>query len=894
MKNLKLLFSSIGCVTWLTVLLAFAPFRVWAQSDNAVSNPGPVDNRTVPGAPTSIVAEAGVEQAVVSFLAPSDDGGASITGYVVTASPGGATASGTSSPITVSGLAPGAYTFTVTASNALGVGPTSIASGQVAVVVTAATHSELSNTGPVDNRTVPGAPTAVVAAAGVEQAVVSFVAPSDDGGAAITGYVVTASPGGATASGTSSPITISGLAPGPYTFTVTASNALGVGPASSASGQVATVVAAATHSELSNTGPVDNRTVPGAPTGVVAVAGVEQAVVSFLAPPDDGGAPITGYVVTASPGGATASGTSSPITITGLAPGHYTFTVTASNPLGFGPTSSASGQVAAVVTAATHSELSNTGPVDNRTVPGAPTGVVALAGIGQAVVSFLAPSDDGGASISGYVVTASPGGATVSGTSSPITVSGLGPGAYTFTVTASNALGFGPASSASDFVVPIDPPTAHHISGEVRYYDGTSRVPGVQMSIAGAQSLNTTTGGDGAFVFDLNAGADYSLIPSKLTEVPQAQGITTLDILLIRRHILGFTALDSPYKLLAADVNNSGSITSLDIALIRRVILGLVPTLPKGAWQFVPSDLVFPDPHAPWAADPARRYAALATARAAQDFIGIRVGDVNNSWTPPVTSGSQSLREHSALLTPRLTDSGNGDKRVHLELPSVRVGAGGTVEVPVRMANFKRVTSFQFTLGWNPRLLRFQGIEPEALVGFDESNVNTVNSDQGRLICSWDDPAGTGQTLVDGSVVLRLKFAAVAARPAVSAVRFLSLPTVPEVTVDSAVSNLSMGEGAVWIGTDPEAVALLSPSLQGGSGEGRQSSSISLSFQTLLGVSYALEVADSLSEPLWSPVTGFSGDGGRRVIANLPSTSAQRFYRLRSTLELGDGASASR
>jgi len=89
-------------------------------------------------------------------------------------------------------------------------------------------------------------------------------------------------------------------------------------------------------------------------------------------------------------------------------------------------------------------------------------------------------------------------------------------------------------------------------------------------------------------------------------------------------------------------------------------------------------------------------------------------------------------------------------------------------------------------------------------------------------------------------------------------------------------------------------VALLTPALQGGSGEGSGSRSIVLSVQTLLGVSYALEFADSLSEPVWSLSTGFSGDGELRVITDLPSTSAQRFYRLRSTLELGDGSSVSR
>ena len=85
-----------------------------------------------PGAPTDITAVAGDGQAVVSFTPPATDGGAAITSYTVTALPGGETATGSTSPITVTGLLDGtSYTFTVTATNNAGVGATSISSGPV-------------------------------------------------------------------------------------------------------------------------------------------------------------------------------------------------------------------------------------------------------------------------------------------------------------------------------------------------------------------------------------------------------------------------------------------------------------------------------------------------------------------------------------------------------------------------------------------------------------------------------------------------------------------------------------------------------------------------------------------------------------------------------------------
>ena len=147
---------------------------------------------TAPSAPTGVSATAGVGSAVVSFVAPNANG-SPITGYTVTSNPGNFTATGTSSPITVSGLTNGtAYTFTVTATNAIGTSAASTPSNAVTPATT------------------PSAPTAVTATAGDGSASVAFTAPASNGGAAITSYTVAASPGTATATGSASPITVSG------------------------------------------------------------------------------------------------------------------------------------------------------------------------------------------------------------------------------------------------------------------------------------------------------------------------------------------------------------------------------------------------------------------------------------------------------------------------------------------------------------------------------------------------------------------------------------------------------------------------------------------------------------------------------------------------------------
>lgn len=171
----------------------------------------------VPDAPTIGTATAGDKQATVTFTPPAYDGGSPIISYTVTSSPGGITASGASSPITVTGLTNGtAYTFTVAATNAVGTGASSAASNSVTPVG------------------VPAAPTIGTATQISDtQATITFTPPTNDGGAPITLYTVTSSPGGITATGSGSPITIGGLTNGvTYTFNVTATNIYGVGPAS--------------------------------------------------------------------------------------------------------------------------------------------------------------------------------------------------------------------------------------------------------------------------------------------------------------------------------------------------------------------------------------------------------------------------------------------------------------------------------------------------------------------------------------------------------------------------------------------------------------------------------------------------------------------------------------
>jgi len=323
----------------------------------------------IPAAPTNLIAAPSSGSASVSFT-PS----LYTLVYTITSSPGGITTTGTSSPIMVMGLTNGTlYTFTMTATNASGTSPVSIPSSPVLV------------------NPIPLAPTNIVATPSSGAASVSFT-PS----LYAISYTITSNPGGIIVTGSSSPMMVTGLTNGTfYTFTMTATNASGTSPISNPSPSV-----------LVNP-------VPLAPTNLQVFPFSGSVSITFLY-----SLYAISYTITSSPGGITATGTSSPMMVTGLTNGtSYTFTTTATNASGISP-------------------VSNSLSVLVNPVPDAPTNIVVTSGAGSASVSFT-PS----VLAIYYVITSNPGGISVVGSSSPIIVPGLVNGTYTFTITATNTTG---------------------------------------------------------------------------------------------------------------------------------------------------------------------------------------------------------------------------------------------------------------------------------------------------------------------------------------------------------------------------------------------------------------------------------------------------------------------
>ena len=388
--------------------------------------------RTTPGAPSAVSSIPGNGKVELAWAAPTGDGGSAITGYRIEAEANGgpwttaiADTGTTSTNATVTGLTNGtSYRFRISAINSAGAGIASAPS--IAVIPNA----------------IPSPPTGVSVTPGNAEVQIAWTVPAEDGGSPITGYRVEAEANGgpwttaiADTGTTSTNATMTGLTNGTsYRFRVSAINSAGAGPASQASA------------------PVTPRTTPGAPTGLNGTPGNTHVTLTWTAPADTGGASITGYRIESKTGdgewtqqiASTGSATTS-ANVTGLTNGtDYTFRVSAINSAGAGPASQASA------------------PVTPRTTPGAPTGLNGTPGNTHVTLTWTAPADTGGASITGYRIDVQPTGGSwatsIADTNSPatsVTVNGLVNGTeYRFRVSSINSAGAGSASSASDPLTP--------------------------------------------------------------------------------------------------------------------------------------------------------------------------------------------------------------------------------------------------------------------------------------------------------------------------------------------------------------------------------------------------------------------------------------------------------
>ncbi len=243
----------------------------------------------------------------------------------------------------------------------------------------------------------------------------------------------------------------------------------------------------------------------------------------------------------------------------------------------------------------------------------------------------------------------------------------------------------------------------------------------VELENMDAQSVDMKITDEGSYLFEEIAYYDdYSIAPTKTDDVKN--GINTLDLVKIQRHILGLETLTDPYLLIAADINKNDAVSPADLLALRKVILGVSSTFPNNdSWRFVPTSYEFPDELDPFGfpeeIDVDEFYHNLTNA----DFVAVKIGDMDGTVEVADDNGrvaNQNGTEISAIA------------------PSFETGEIFTVDF--RANELKEMLGLQFTLDFDTEALAFSTLS-SGILEMDDSNLGLVQIADGHIAISWND-----------------------------------------------------------------------------------------------------------------------------------------------------------
>ncbi|MEM9888847.1 MAG: hypothetical protein AAF849_23335 [Bacteroidota bacterium] len=175
------------------------------------------------------------------------------------------------------------------------------------------------------------------------------------------------------------------------------------------------------------------------------------------------------------------------------------------------------------------------------------------------------------------------------------------------------------------------------ISGEVKDVNGTAICDALVKLIDDNDNLVAIviTDETGGFEYEnLLEGANYTLKVEKAGEI--INGVSTFDLVLINKHIMGEELITDPLALYVADIDSSQSVSVVDLIIIRQYILRIATNSAVPSWQFFSSDAVIQDSNNPWISSDiqTRRFNNLTASVVGADFVGYKTADINSSVNP--------------------------------------------------------------------------------------------------------------------------------------------------------------------------------------------------------------------------------------------------------------------
>ena len=245
-------------------------------------------------------------------------------------------------------------------------------------------------------------------------------------------------------------------------------------------------------------------------------------------------------------------------------------------------------------------------------------------------------------------------------------------------------------------------------------------VKDVEIIVSGdMDSVMTTQNQGNYFVGGLSTMGNYSVAPEKNNDV--MNGLTTFDLVKIKRHILGIELLDSPYKIIAADASHDDAVTTFDLVQLKQIILQNWDELPNNkSWRFVNAYYTFSDWTNPFADDFPESIDCvdITESQNFMNFRAIKVGDVT---------------ENASVDGFIAADTKEGNA-IGFNIENVLLKKEGVYKIPVYAHDIQSINAFQFTLNFDTDIVDFLEIE-EAVLGKDDFGMRFVTD--GLLTCSW-------------------------------------------------------------------------------------------------------------------------------------------------------------
>jgi len=235
------------------------------------------------------------------------------------------------------------------------------------------------------------------------------------------------------------------------------------------------------------------------------------------------------------------------------------------------------------------------------------------------------------------------------------------------------------------------------------------------------------TAGNGNYIFNsLPMYGNYTVEPTK--DVDPLNGVTTFDLVLITKHILGTETLDSPYKMIAADINNDGKVTTADVIEGRRLILYIITDFTANtSWRFIDAEFNFPDNADPFTTTFPEILSIddLEDDMMIGDFVAVKVGDVNSNAIPNSLLGSEERNDKEAIV---------------LQANDEIIKAGEETTLEISVNDLEHLKGYQFTLSFDDNLEMIDLIPTEEL-GMYEANFGFTLLDEGIITTSYTKPA---------------------------------------------------------------------------------------------------------------------------------------------------------